>query len=242
MPSEHVAPAGAHPERSSPGRGSGLVATTAAVIVFGIAMAFLESAVVVYLQRAVGIEPGVPFSLHDPAGVGDLAAIEAGREAATLVMLAAVGWLAGRSGLERLAWTAVAFGTWDILYYAWLWVFIGWPPSLGTWDLLFLIPVPWAGPVWTPVAVSLALIGFGLWAAARLRAGHLVRLGRSQLAAGLIGGVIVIVAFCWNAPLVIDGGVPTEFPWPVFAAGMGVAAWGAATALWPRAAVAPSAA
>ncbi len=212
-------------------RGAGFFATAVAVIAYGVAMAFLESAVVVYLQRALEIQVGVLFPLQDPAGVRDLAAIEVGREAATLVMLAAVGWLAGRSALERLAWTAVAFGTWDILYYAWLWVFLGWPPSPSTWDLLFLIPVPWAGPVWSPVAVSLALVGFGLAAAARLRAGRAVRVGRPQLAAGLLGGLVVIVAFCWNAPLLVDGGVPTDFPWPVFAAGMALAAWGAATAL-----------
>jgi hypothetical protein len=217
-----------------PARGAGFAATAVAVIAFGVAMAYLESAVVVYLQRALGMEVGVLFPLRDPAGVGDLAAIEVGREAATLAMLGAVGWLAGRSALERLAWTAVAFGTWDILYYVWLWVFIGWPPSLATWDLLFLIPVPWAGPVWTPVAVSVALIGFGLAAAARLRAGRPVRAGPAQLAAGIGGGVIVVVAFCWNAPLLMDGGVPTDFPWPVFVAGMALAAWGAATALRPR--------
>jgi hypothetical protein len=208
-------------------------ATAAVVIVFAVAMAFLESAVVVYLQRALGMETGVLFPLQDPGAVGEFAAIEVGREAATLVMLATVGWLAGRSWLERLAWTAVAFGVWDILYYAWLWVFIGWPPSLDTWDLLFLIPVPWTGPVWSPVAVSVALIGFGLAAAARLRAGRPVRAGRAQVVAGAAGGVGVIVAFCWNAPLVLDGGVPTDFPWPVFAAGLALAAWGATTALRP---------
>jgi hypothetical protein len=218
----------------APARGSGFAATAVVVIAYGVAMAFLESAVVVYLQRALAIDPRALFPLQDPAGMGDLAAIEVGREAATLVMLAAVGWLAGRGGLERLAWTAVAFGTWDILYYAWLAVFIGWPSSLATWDLLFMIPVPWAGPVWAPVAVSVALIGFGLAAAARLRAGHPVRVGRAQVAAGIGGGAIVVVAFCWNAPLLLDGGVPTDFPWPVFAAGMALAAWGAITAIWPR--------
>jgi hypothetical protein len=210
---------------------SGFAATACAVIAYGIAMAFLESAVVVYLQRALGIETGVLFPLQDPAGVGDLAAIEVGREAATLVMLAAVGWLAGRSAPERLAWTAVAFGTWDILYYAWLWVFLGWPPSLTTWDLLFLIPVPWAGPVWAPVAVSVALVGFGLAAARRLRTGRSVRVGPAQVAAGLLGGLVVVVAFCWNALLLLEGGVPTDFPWPLFAAGMALAAWGVITAL-----------
>jgi hypothetical protein len=197
-------------------------------------MAFLESAVVVYLQRALGVDPTALFPVQEPAVTGSLAAIEVGREAATLVMLATVGWLAGRSGLERLAWTAVAFGIWDILYYAWLVVFIGWPSSLATWDLLFLLPVPWTGPVWAPVAVSVALIAFGLAAAGRLRAGNPVRAGRAQVVAGVAGGVVVILAFCWNAPLVLDGGVPTDFPWPIFVAGMALAAWGAATALRPR--------
>ena len=76
-------------------------------------------------------------------------------------MIGAVGMLAGRTSVERLAWSAVVFGAWDIGYYAWLYVFSGWPPSLGTTDLLFLIPVPWVGPVWSPVAVSVTLVGVG---------------------------------------------------------------------------------
>lgn len=214
-------------------RGSGVVATAVVVGAYAVAMAYLESAVVVYLQRALGMQTGLLFPLQDPGAVGEFAAIEVGREAATLVMLATVGWLAGRTSLERLAWTAIAFGAWDIAYYAWLWVFVGWPPSLATWDLLFLIPVPWAGPVATPVIVSLALVGFGLAAAARLRAGRPVRVGPAQVVAGVLGGVVVVVAFCWNAPLLLDAGVPTDFPWLVFVAGMGVAAWGALTALRP---------
>jgi hypothetical protein len=221
------------PSANATPRGTGFGATAGIVIAFAVAMAFLESAVVVYLQRALGIQVGALFPLQDPAGVGDLAAIEVGREAATLVMLAAVGWLAGRSALERLAWTAVAFGTWDILYYAWLWVFIGWPPSLGTWDLLFLIPVPWAGPVWAPMAISAALVVFGLAAARQLRAGRRVRAGRAQVAAGIAGGLIVVLAFCWNAPLLVDGRVPADFPWPIFAAGLAIAGWGAFAALRP---------
>src|SRR5450759_2674335 len=141
----------------------------AVVLLFAVAMAFLESAAVVYLQRALGIDPRALFPLQDPAVTGNLAAIEVGREAATLVIRGTVGWLAGRSGLERLAWTAVAFGTWDVFYYAWLGAFIGWPSSLDTWVLLFLIPVPWTGPVWAPVAIGLPLLGFGLAAARRIR-------------------------------------------------------------------------
>ncbi len=210
-------------------------ATAAAVIAYAVAMAFLESAVVVYLQRALGIDPRALFPVQEPVLAGDLALIEVGREAATLVMLWAVGWLAGRTGLERLAWTAVAFGIWDVFYYAWLWAFIGWPSSPGTWDLLFLIPVPWTGPVWAPVAVSLALVGFGLAAARRIRAGLPVRAGRAQVAAGIAGGLAVIVSFTLDAGRIVAGEVPDAFAWPVFAAGLGLAAWSAASALHPPA-------
>jgi hypothetical protein len=218
------------PPPAPPGR---FRSVAAAVLVYAAAMAFLESAVVVYLQRALGIDPRALFPLRDPAVTGDLALIEVGREAATLVMLGAVGWLAGRSGLERLAWTAVAFGTWDIFYYAWLWAFIGWPSSPGTWDLLFLIPVPWTGPVWAPIAISLALVGFGLAAARRLRAGRAVRAGRAQVAAGVMGGLVVILSLTLDAGRILAGGVPDTFAWPVFTAGLALAVWGATTTLRP---------
>ncbi len=154
------------------------------VIVFAVAMAYMEAAVVVYLQRALDITPDQLFPLRGPEMVGDLAAIEVGREFATLVMLAGIGWLTGRSWLERLAWAAVAFGVWDVFYYVWLWIFVGWPHSPGTWDVLFLIPVPWVGPVWAPVVVSAALVGFGLAAARRAERGVALRAGSARSRAG----------------------------------------------------------
>src|SRR2546422_2160642 len=32
-------------------------------------------------------------------------------------------------------YTTLFRSVWDIFYYVWLWVFIGWPPSLFTWDV-----------------------------------------------------------------------------------------------------------
>ncbi len=168
-------------------------------MLYAVAMAYVESAVVVYLRAALGVPTGSIFPIDLSPAVTPFGWIEVGREGATLVMIGAVAWIAGRSPLERLAWAAVVFGTWDIGYYAWLWVFSGWPPSLGTWDLLFLLPAPWAGPVWAPIAVSAALIGFGLACAGRLRAGLSVRFDRRHLGALLLGGAIVIVSFLTNA-------------------------------------------
>jgi hypothetical protein len=201
------------------------------VVIFAVAMSFVESAAVVYLQRALGINPDELFPLRSADVVGSLAAIEVGREAATLVMLVAIGCLAGRGRVDRFAWTAVAFGVWDIGYYVWLWVFIGWPHGPGTWDVLFLIPTPWTGPVWAPVAVSAALIGFGLAAAYRTSAGSPPWIGRVGGVAAVMGGVIVVMSFLANGPAVLDGGLPGWFPWPVFWLGMATAAVAAVAAL-----------
>ena len=204
---------------------------TLTVVVFAAAMAYLESAVVVYLQRALDISPDHLFPLSRPDMVGDLAAIEVGRELATIVMLVGVGCLAGRRWVDRLAWTAVAFGVWDIGYYFWLWVLIGWPHSPVTWDVLFLIPVPWAGPVWAPIAVSGCLIGFGLEAARQVGAGGMPRVSLVRVSAAVAGGLLVVGSFVANAPALVAGDLPGAFPWPVFVAGLAVAGWAAIASL-----------
>lgn len=198
-------------------------------------MAYLESAVVVYLQGALGGRVGEIFPLRPELAVGDYILIEVGREVATLVMIGAVGVLVGRTALERLAWGAVVFGVWDIGYYAWLQVFSGWPGSFGTTDLLFLIPVPWVGPVWSPILVSAALIGGGLAAAEALRSGRPVRLGRWHWVAGILGGLLVVASYTVDSVRLIGGGLPGSYPWPLFLAGMVVALAAAIDALWRRA-------
>ena len=201
---------------------------TAGIVVYAVAMAYLEAAVVVYLRAALGVPTGSVFPIDLSPAAMPYGWIEVGREGATLVMIGAVAWVAGRSPLERLAWAGVVFGIWDIGYYGWLWVLSGWPPSVGTWDLLFLLPAPWASPVWAPIAVSSGLIGFGLACAGRLRSGGSIRFGPRHLGALLLGGAIIIASFLTNAGLVLGGGTPTSFAWPIFAAGMGIgmaAAW-----------------
>jgi hypothetical protein len=202
------------------------------VAAFAVAMAYIESACVVYLQRALSITPDTLFPLRSPDAVGDLAAMEVGREVATLVLLAAAGWLVGRNWQTRLAWAGVAFGIWDIAYYLWLWVFLGWPASPAVWDLLFLIPVPWAGPVWAPAAVSLALVGFGLGVARADERGATPRAGWPEAALGLGGGLLVVLSFTLDARHLMDGGLPGWYPWPLLVVGLAVGGWGAARAMW----------
>jgi hypothetical protein len=215
-------------------------ATAVVVVFFAAAMAYLEAAVVVYLQRALGSQVGTIFPLRPATEAGDLIAIEAGREAATLVIIATVGWLVGRTWSERLAWAAVVFGVWDIGYYVWLYVFSGWPPSLDTIDLLFLLPVPWVGPVWSPVAVSVALVGLGLAAATRSRSDRRPLIARWHQAAGVGGGLLVVLSYTVDAPRLIDGGLPGAYPWPIFAVGMLLALAAAIDALWGARRTAPT--
>jgi hypothetical protein len=198
-------------------------ATAVVVLVYAGAMAYLEAAVVVYRQLALGGQVGVLFPLPPASETGNLLAMEVGREAATLVMIAAVGLLVGRTWLERLAWSAVVFGAWDIGYYAWLHVFSGWPPTPDTTDLLFLLPVPWVGPVWSPVAVSAALVGVGLAAAWASRTGRRLTVATWHWVAALGGGLLVVLSYTLDAARVADGGLPGPYPWPLFAAGMLVA-------------------
>lgn len=212
--------------------------TAIAVLAFGVAMGYLEAAVVVYLRAALGLGPPglVPTGLGATAAEGALALerIEVVRELATVVMIATVGWLAGRSRLERLAWASVVFGTWDIVYYGGLRLTIGWPPAPDTWDVLFLVPVPWVGPVWAPIIVSAALVLVGLAAAARLRAGGSISVGPAQALAGLTGGGLVVASFLIDEPRVGSAELEAWTGWPLFWLGMLLAAAAALVAFRRR--------
>jgi hypothetical protein len=204
--------------------------TAIAVLAFGVAMGYLEAAVVAYLRAAVGLTPAGPVLARDAVGFAAFEGIEVVRELATLVMIAAVGWLAGRSGLERLAWAAVAFGVWDIVYYVGLRLVIGWPPTPDAWDVLFLWPVPWVAPVWAPLVVSSALTGCGLAGARRLRAGRPIAVGRGRELAALVGGGLVVLSFLVDTNRVHDAGSSNWTGWPLFWAGMALATVATASA------------
>jgi hypothetical protein len=128
------------------------------VSIFIIAMAYLESAIVVYLRGLYGIE----VLLRDINLTPDkYTFIEIGREAATIVMLVTIALIAGNSKPKKWGYFFLSFGLWDIFYYIWLYILIQWPQSLLEWDILFLIPLPWWGPVLSPVLISLLLISIG---------------------------------------------------------------------------------
>jgi hypothetical protein len=128
------------------------------VTIFTIAMAFLESAVVVYLRAMYGIENLLTDINLAP---DKYTFIEIGREAATILMLVMISVIAGNTKSKKFGYFFLSFGIWDIFYYIWLYIFIQWPTSLLEWDVLFLIPLPWWGPVIAPVLISILLITKG---------------------------------------------------------------------------------
>ena len=122
-------------------------------------MAWVEAACVYYLRVLVDrVDPyqANPLPLH-----GVLGPVELVREAATLVMLLTLGTLAGRTWQTRFGYTAIAFGVWDIFYYVFLKLICDWPKSLFDWDILFLLPLPWWGPVLAPVSIAVLMIVWG---------------------------------------------------------------------------------
>jgi len=162
---------------------------------FSVAMAMLESAVVVYL-RALLYGNADLFPLQEINAT--LATTELLREIATIVMLIGAGWLAGHNRAERFGWFLFAFAVWDIYYYAFLWVLIDWPTSLMGWDVLFLIPVTWVGPVITPVLLAGLMILLGMLIMHFSWKGLRVRLGAAVWSILILGAITCIVAFCWD--------------------------------------------
>jgi len=191
------------------------------VAIFAIAMAWVEAAVVYDLRLLVDrLEPYQPNPLPIAGALGN---IELVREVATLVMLSAVGALAGTTLRARIAYTAIAFGIWDIFYYASLKVMYGWPRSLFDWDVLFLLPLPWWGPVVAPMSIAVLMIALGtIETLSPVRAPA----GRNEArlwAAAALGAALALYTFMADALRALPQGaeavrtvLPVTFNWPLF--------------------------
>lgn len=195
--------------------------------VYAVAMAYVESAIVVYLRRLY-----YPNGFDFPLVLIDLPTllIEVGRETATIVMLATFGGAAGRTRVGKLAYFLYLFGVWDIFYYIWLKVFLDWPASLLTWDVLFLIPVPWVGPVLAPVSVALTMIGMGLVLLALEQRGTVLPAGTRVWLAQIVASLMIIVSFTMDVvPRLPDQGAllaqwtPVSYRWWMLVCGQALA-------------------
>ncbi|HOL21504.1 MAG TPA: hypothetical protein PLQ41_01450 [bacterium] len=137
------------------------------LILYAVAMAYVEAMVVVYLRWLIPVSQWPHFSTYKEfwsfirnAGI---MWSEQTREFATIVMLVCIAFLFGKNKRERIAGFLIAFGIWDIFYYVFLYLWLRWPENILVWDVLFLIPCPWVSPVIIPVSVSILMIGTGYY-------------------------------------------------------------------------------
>src|SRR5258706_590948 len=203
------------------------------VVVFAIGMAWVEAASVYYLRAMV--DRIQPYQENPLPIDGVLAPVEVVREAATLVMLLMVGMLAGRTWARRLGYSAIAFGVWDIFYYVFLKIISDWPKSLFDWDILFLLPLPWWGPVLAPVCIASLMVVWGTLATqftgARLATWWLWRLN-------WLGIALALYVFMADSLRAVLQGLdlarilPGPFNWPVFCAALVLMAAPVAHTVW----------
>jgi hypothetical protein len=192
------------------------------VVVFGIAFAYIEASVVVYL-RQIFHSDGFTFPLTT-FGLAPswkrLLLTEIGREAATIVLIFTGSWLFGKNNRQRFAYFMTIFAVWDIFYYVWLKVLIDWPASIMDWDILFLIPTTWASAVLYPVLISITLLVFAAVILYRDAHGRTIKVTWSDWLAFIVAGIIVVVSFCTPGPHVTQPDFKSYFYWPLFAAGL----------------------
>jgi len=197
--------------------------------IFSIAMGFFESAVVVYIREIYypnGFEfPLVPFEIK-------ILVTELLREVATLIMLICIAVITGKNLHQRFAMFLFSFGIWDIFYYIFLKLLIDWPASLLTWDILFLLPVPWIGPVLAPCLLSFTMITFALLLLSINDKNNSINIRWIDWLLLITGSLVIIGSFTKDYFLIIfnlsrgrDVGsmmdnlqqlVPTEYNWVIF--------------------------
>jgi len=162
---------------------------------FSIAMGFMESAIVVYL-RELYYPNGFQFPLviiEPSVGLTEIL-----REAATVIMLIGIAQLSAKTASQRFAYFIYAFAIWDLFYYIFLKALIDWPESLFTWDILFLIPVPWVGPVIAPCIVCIAMILLAGSIEYYSEKGRNTKVMMKEWILWIAGSLVVIISFVWD--------------------------------------------
>jgi 4-hydroxy-3-methylbut-2-enyl diphosphate reductase len=207
------------------------------VVVFAIGMAWLEAATVYYLR--VMVDRLNPYQADPLPMRGVLGQVELVREAATLLMLLTIGAIAGRTWRMRLGYTAVAFGIWDIFYYVFLKAIYDWPKSPFDWDILFLLPLPWWGPVLAPLCIAFLMIVWGTLASQCIDGNPFASVTSTLWRLNWLGVALALYVFMADSLRVVNQGLdvtrsvlPKAFNWSVFVVAFTLMAAPVAQAAW----------
>ena len=185
-------------------------------MVWGVAFGYIESSVVVYLREIYYPEE---FAFPVLIIQDHIMLTEVLREAATLIIIWATVCLTYKRLQSRIAAFVVLFGIWDIFYYIFLKLLLNWPESLNTYDILFLIPTPWVGPIWAPVLVSIGFIYAGTAILIRNHKNHFFYFGKVFILLELFAALLIITSFIIPGSSVIEQSLPTHFLWYLFLIG-----------------------
>ncbi len=221
------------------------------VIIFGIAMGILEAIVVVYLRK-IFYSTGFKFPLEIIPG--PILKVEVIREFCTLIIILSVAFIAGKNRLQVFAYFLFCFAVWDIFYYIGLKLIINWPASFLTWDILFLIPVPWISPVLAPILSSISMIVFSLLLIFKGKYNSIFKVKLIEWIFICLGALLIFISFLWNYTSIIiykymfenfitfnpdnfgsiaTNYVPTYFQWNIFVPGM-LLIWFSIYSIWKR--------
>jgi len=177
--------------------------------IFAIAMGFLEAIVVVYL-REIYYPQGFEFPLNTFSS--KMLSVEWIREISTIIMLVTIGIIAGKNFLQKFSFFLYTFAIWDIFYYVALKLILNWPPSLLTWDILFLIPVPWVGPVLAPIICSLTMILLGGSIVFLQEKGYIVKMKVPDWVLLFSGAFMIFCSFIWDYfRIIVQEGLLSSF-------------------------------
>jgi len=180
---------------------------------WAVAFAFIESSVVVYLRKIYYPEGfAFPLTPIEP----NILLNELVREAMTLVVIWTTAQLSYTRLQSRVAAFLILFGIWDIFYYIFLKIVLDWPASFGTWDILFLIPTPWVGPVWAPMLVAITLAAFGICILKENANGRYIPYSWRFVMLEGIAGAIIVLSFIIPGIDIFEGGDPGTFPSAIF--------------------------
>ncbi|MBN2542492.1 hypothetical protein JXI42_06465 [bacterium] len=179
-------------------------------------MGYFESTIVVYL-RELFYPAGFQFPMVKISET--LLFVEIGREFFSLIMILTVALLSSENKWKRFANFMFIFAIWDITFYLWLRLFLHWPSSVFTWDLLFLLPVPWAGPVIAPLLISLTMILGWLIINLRIKTLNEYKFPAMFWVLEILGVSALLISFMDNFTIIINYEIPQSFNWATFAGG-----------------------